>query len=159
VTQNLFAPQAEENGHLGYYEGRMRNLPALMVGKIFLTPKYLGFHAYEVRSSGLFRKAQLVPSGKVLGIAMDKVVEVSIEAGVRSKKSRPNWKDGEDFEKKASGEKPINARPKPLDGREKYRQMMVTCETDDGLEVAMFEVADPQLLVDKMKNLRQKPKM
>lgn len=158
MSQNLFAPQSEEGGHLGYYEGSMRSLPPLMVGKIFLTPKYLGFHAFEIRASGVLGKTQLIPTGKVLGISMDKVVDISIEGGVRSKRSRPNWRDTKDFERKANGERAINARPRPLDSSEKYRQLMVTCETDDGLEVAMFEVADPQLIVDRIKNLRAKPR-
>jgi len=158
MTQNLFPPHPDEAGQFCYYEGRMRNLPPLMVGKIFLTPKYVGFHAYEVRTSGLRGRAQLVPSGKVVGISMEKIVDVSIESSFRSKKSRPNWKDGDDFEKKAGGERPLNGKPGPLGGGERYRQLMVTCEEEGGLEVAMFEVVDPQLLAERIKNFRLKPK-
>jgi len=158
LTQNLFAAKSEETGYLGYYEGRMHNLPPLMVGKIFLTPKYLGFHAYETAASGILGKPHLVPTGKVLGISMDKVVDVSIEEGVRSKKSKPNWRDGKDFGRKAAGERQVNAKPRPLDANERYKQLIVTCETDNGLEVAMFEVADPQLLADKIKNFGAKPR-
>ncbi|MDV3294105.1 MAG: hypothetical protein LYZ70_07525 [Nitrososphaerales archaeon] len=159
MSQNLLAAQSEDAGYMGYYEGTMHGLPPLMVGKVFVTAKYLGFHAFEVRSSGILAKPRLVPTGKVLGISMDKVVDVTVEGGVRSKKSRPNWKDAKDFEKKSAGEKPINGRAKPLDSTEKYRQLMVTCETENGLEVALFEVADPQLLVDKVKNLRSKARI
>ena len=126
MTQNPALPRADENGTLAYYEGRMSRLPPLMVGKLFLTPKYLGFHSYEVRSRGLFGKGHLAPSGKVLTIEMGKVVDVSIESGVRSNGSRPNWEDTSDFEKKASGEKAINDSPRPIDGKEKYKQLMVT---------------------------------
>ena len=35
---------------------------------------------------------------------------------------------------------------------------MVTCEAESGLEIAIFEVADPQLLADKIKNLKVKPR-
>ena len=157
MTQNLTPPKADEQGNFAYYEGRMSRLPPLMVGKLFLTPKYLGFHSYEVRSRGLFGRGHLAPSGKVITIAMDKVVDVSIESGVRSRKSRPNWEDAPDFERKASGEKAINDSPSPITGKEKYKQLMVTCETDNGLEVAMFEVADPQALADRIDAFRAKP--
>jgi len=156
LSQNLIATQSEENGHLGYYEGTMQGLPPLMVGKLFVTQKYLGFHAYEIRSSGMLEKAQLIPTGKVLGLAMDKIVDVAVEGGVRSRRSRPNWKDRKDFERKATGEKPINAKGRPLDANEKYRQLMVTCETEHGLEVALFEVVDPELLASKVENFRTK---
>ncbi|MDV3244916.1 MAG: hypothetical protein LYZ66_07090 [Nitrososphaerales archaeon] len=159
MSQNLSMTQSEDSGYLGYYEGTMRHLPPLMVGKIFLTPKYLGFHAFEIRASGLLEKSRLIPTGKVLGISVDKIVDVTVEEGVRSKKSRPNWKDGKDFERKAAGEKKINANARPLDSKEKYRQLMVTCETEQGLEVAMFEVADPQLLADKIRNFRSKTRI
>lgn len=155
MSQNLSLAPSEETGYVGYYEGVMGNLPKLMVGKLFLTTKYLGFHAFEIRSSGILEKARLIPTGKVLGLPLDKVVDVTVEGGVRSKKSRPNWRDRRDFERKASGEKPFNAKPKPLDSLEKYRQLMVTCETEKGLEVAMFEVADPQLVADKIKDNRK----
>jgi hypothetical protein len=158
VSQGLYLPQSEDKALLGYYEGSMHGLPPLMVGKIFLTAKYLGFHTCEIRTSGLFGRPSLMPTGKVLGIAMDKVVDISVEPGVRSKTSRPNWKDAKDFERKALGERPINTKPGPLAGSEKFRQLMVTCETDNGLEVAMFEVADPQLLADEIKKLRTKPR-
>ncbi len=147
----------EDAGYLGYYEGTMQGLPPLVVGKVFLTPKYLGFHTFEIRSSGMLGKTNMVPTGKVLGIAMDRIVSVAVEGGVRSKKSRPDWKDSKDFERKATGEKPINTPARPLDSSEKYRQLMVTCETEHGLEVALFEVADPQLLVDRIKSYRSKP--
>ncbi|MDG6898695.1 MAG: hypothetical protein JRN24_03045 [Nitrososphaerota archaeon] len=159
MSQNVFLPQSEEAGYLGYYEGKLQNLPPLMVGRIFLTPKYLGFRAYEVRVSGMLGKPQLVPTGKVLGIEMDKVVDLALEGGVRSRKSRPNWRDAKDFERKASGERRLNAKPRPLDGAEKYRQLIVTCETETGLEAAIFEVADPQLLLDKIKNVKAKPRI
>ena len=156
MSQNLFVTQAEEGGFLGYYEGMMSSLPRLMVGKLFLTPKYIGFHAFDLRSTGLLAKSRLVPTGKVVGISMDKVVDVTLEEGVRSKKSRPNWRDAADFERKASGEKPFNAKPKALDAVERYGQVMITCETEHGLEVAMFEVADPKLVADKIRNYRAK---
>ena len=159
MSQNLFVTQAEETGYLGYYEGMMSNLPKLLVGKLFLTPKYIGFHVFEARSSGFFGKSKLIPTGKVLGLSMDKLVDVSVETGVRSKKSRPNWRDSDDFERKATGEKPFNAKSKPLDASEKYSQVMVTCETEHGLEVAMFEVSDPQLVMDKIKNYRAKQRV
>ena len=157
MTQNLALPKADEGGNIAYYEGRMSRLPPLMVGKIFLTPKYLGFHSYEVRKRGLFGRGHLAPSGKVLTVAMDKVVDVSIESGVRAKKSRPNWEDASDFEKKANGEKVVNDSPRPIDSKERYTQLMVTCETENGLEVAMFEVADPQALADSIDAFRAKP--
>jgi hypothetical protein len=159
MSQNLFATQTEESGFLGYYEGVMSNLPRLLVGKLFLTPKYIGFHTFEVRSSGLLGKARLMPTGKVVGIAMDKVVDVSVEEGVRSKKSRPNWRDPNDFERKLSGEKPFNSKPRPLDSAERYSQVMITCETEHGLEVAMFEVADAKLVTDKIRNHRAKQRI
>jgi hypothetical protein len=159
MSQNVFITQAEETGFLGYYEGVMSSLPRLMVGKLFLTPKYIGFHAFEVRSTGLLGKARLIPTGKVVGISIDKVVDVTVEEGVRSKKSRPNWRDPNDFERKASGEKQFNSKPKPLDSNERFHQVMVTCETESGLEVAMFEVADPKLVADKMRNYRAKQRI
>lgn len=158
MSQRNSAPQAEENGFLGYYEGKAHGLPPLMVGKLFLTSRYLGFHTYEVRSSGLFRKAQLAPTGKVLAIGMDKLVDVSIEQGTRSKKSRPNWRDADDFEAKSAGEKALNDGPGILGSTERFRQLMVTYESENGLEVAMFEVADPQAVADKIKSLNAKPR-
>lgn len=158
MTQAILT-QSEDGGYLGYYEGAMHSLPPLMVGKIFLTPKYLGFHAFEIHASGLLEKARLRPTGKVLGISVDKIVDVTVEGGIRSKKSRPNWKDSRDFQKKATGEKQINAKAKPLDSKEKYRQVMVTCETEHGLEVAMFEVADPELVAEKIRNYKAKPRV
>ena len=105
MSQTVVLPQAETAGYLGYYEGKMPKLPPLMVGKVFLTPKYLGFHSYEIRTLGLLGKPQLTPTGKVLGIEMDKIVDLAVESGVRSRKSRPNWKDPKYFQRKANGER------------------------------------------------------
>lgn len=159
MSRNMFVPQAEETGFPGYYEGAMTSLPRLMVGKLFLTPKYIGFHAFEARSTGLLGKPRLIPTGKVVGISMDKVVDVAVEEGIRSRKSRPNWREPNDFEKKVSGEKQFNAKPRPLDSVERFGQVMVTCETEHGLEVAMFEVADPNLVAGKIKNYRAKQRV
>ena len=153
MTVNLPLPPSDDAGTIAYYEGKMTRFPPLMVGKLFLTPRYLGFHSYEVKHRGLFGKGHLAPSGKVLTIPMDKVVDVSTETGERSKRSRPNWEDASDFEKKLNGEKPVNDSPSPIAGKEKYKQLMITCETESGLEVAMFEVTDPQALADKIRGI------
>jgi hypothetical protein len=159
MSQDLFLSQAEETSFMGYYEGAMGGLPRLMVGKLFLTAKYIGFHAFEVRTAGMLSKPRLIPTGKAVGISMDKVVDISVEQGIRSKKSRPNWANPGDFERKVNGEREFNTKPKPLDSAERYGQVIVTCETERGLEVAMFEVADPQLVAGKIKNYRAKPRV
>jgi len=144
-------------GVLAYYEGMMSGLPRVMVGKLLVTPKYLAFHSYEIRSLGLFEKPRLVPTGRVLGLQVEKIVDVSVETHVRGKGSRPNWKDRNDFEKKAAGEKQLNARPRPLEASQRYKQLMITHETERGLEVAMFEVDDPEMIVEAIRNTRPKP--
>lgn len=134
----------------------MKKAPRLMVGRLFLTDKYIGFHSFKVHYSGVLERPRLVPTGRVLGLPMDKVVELSVEEGVRSKRSRPNWTIKKDFERKVSGERPLNAKPRPLDSAEKYRQVMITSETENGLEVALFEVDDADEVAERIRTLRAK---
>jgi hypothetical protein len=116
-----------------------------MVGKLMLNPRYLIFHAYEARYSGVFQAGRLSSTGQVLSIALDTIVDVVVESGVRAKRSRPNWKNKEDFEKKVSGERAINTHPGMLDEPERYSTLMLTIETETegGVEIARFEVQNP----------------
>lgn len=158
MTQNITLNSTASKGSLAYYEGVMSNLPRLMVGKILLTQGYLAFHSYELRSGGLIGEPKLVPTGRVFGFELSKIIDVTVETNVRARRSRPNWKDRHDFEKKVDGEKSINARPRPLDASEKFKQLLVTYETENGLEVGMFELDDPELMLNSIRNYQAKRK-
>jgi len=114
-----------------------------MVGRLLLNSKYLAYHICDIHPGGLFQPARLTASGRVLAIPIEKIIDVSVERGIRSKRSRPNWRDKRDFERKSSGERLLNLPPGPLDSSENYQETMVTTETDNGVEVAIFEVENP----------------
>jgi len=115
-----------------------------MVGKLLLNSRYLIFHIYEPRYTGILQTARLHSTGRVLSIPLSSVMDVSIESGVRAKRSRPNWKNKDDFEKKSSGERPINSHPGFLDDVENYSKLMLTIETEGEVQIASFEVQNPQ---------------
>ena len=122
-----------------------------MVGKLILNSRYVIFHIYEPRYSGLLQNARLASTGKVMSLPLDKIVDVSVETGVRARSSRPNWKSRDDFERKMSGEKAINSHPGLLDGSEKYSKILLTVETENGIEIASFEVSNPQAWEQSLK--------
>jgi hypothetical protein len=123
-----------------------------MVGKLMLNPRYLIFHIYEPRYSGVLQTARLNSTGRVLSIALDTIMDVTIESGVRARRSRPNWKNKEDFERKSSGERAINSHPGFLDDPENYSRLTLTIETGNGVEIAAFEVQNPQAWEQKLKS-------
>jgi hypothetical protein len=129
---------------IAYYEGNLASFPRLMVGRLTLNSKYLAFHIYDVYQGGVLQGSRLIPTGKVLAIPMGKIVDVSIERGVRSRRSRPNWRDKNDFQRKVAGERQLNIPPGVLEGSENYTQLMITMETENGVEIVIFEVENPQ---------------
>lgn len=133
---------------LAYYTGAVRGMPKLMVGKLVLTPRYLGYQVHEVQSVGVIGKGRLRPSEKVYSFPLERVVSVKVEGGKRAKKSRPKWTDAEDYNKKASGEKGINTPPKPLDPSERFSILVVTMESEYGVEIARFELNNPEEWAD-----------
>lgn len=122
-----------------------------MVGKLVLNPRYLVFHIYEPRYMGLLQNGRLASTGRVMSIAIPTILDVAVETGVRAKKSRPNWKNKEDFTKKSSGERAINTHPGLLDASENYSRVLLTVETESGVEIASFEVQNPQALEQSLK--------
>lgn len=125
-----------------YYEGNLSGFPRLLVGRLMLTKNFLAFHQYDVEKAGLLERARLRQTGNIISIPLDKIVSVSVEQGVRASKSKPNWKNADDFLKKSIGERPLNIKPRLLDSAERYARLVVTIETDYGVEVAYFEVDD-----------------
>jgi hypothetical protein len=128
---------------MAYYLGNLTSFLKLMVGRLLLNSKYLAYHICEIHQGGLFQPARLTATGRVLAIPIEKIIDVSVERGIRSKKTRPNWKDRGDFERKAAGERRLNLPPGPLDSSEHYQEIMITAETENGVEVAIFEVDNP----------------
>ncbi len=123
-----------------------------MVGKLILNSRYLIFHIYEPRYTGVLQTARLNSTGRVVSIPLTKVVDVTVESGTRARRSRPNWKSKEDFERKSSGERAINTHPGFLDDSESYSRVMLTVETEGGVEIASFEVQNPQAWERSLKN-------
>lgn len=128
---------------MAYYLGNLSSFSPLMVGRLLLNSKYLAFHICDIHPGGIFQSARLTATGRVLAIPVEKIMDVSVERGVRSKRSRPNWRDKRDFDRKAAGERRVNFPPGPLESSEHYQQIMITTETEGGLEVAIFEVDNP----------------
>lgn len=126
-----------------YYEGMMTGLPRLMAGKLMLTKKYLAFHQYEVEKAGLLEKPRLRQTTNIVSIPLERVVAVTVEHGVRATKSRPNWKNPDDFLHKANGDRQFNVKPGFLYPSERYAKLVVTVESDYGVEMACFEVEEP----------------
>ena len=124
------------------------------MGKLILNPRYLIFHTYEARYVGVLQTGRLNSTGRVMSIALDTIVDVTVEQGVRARRSRPNWKNKEDFEKKSSGERAINVHPGFLDDAESYSTLMLTIETETegGVEIARFEVQNPLAWEQSLKN-------
>src|SRR5438105_4224174 len=123
-----------------------------MVGKIVLNPRFLVFYVYEPRYTGVLQKARLTSTGRVLSLALSSILDVAVESGVRARRSRPNWKNKDDFEKKSLGERAINSHPGFLDESEAYATVTITAETGNGVEVASFEVQNPHALEQSLKN-------
>ena len=122
-----------------------------MVGRLIVNSRYVIFHIYEPHYRGVLQNGTLVSTGRVLSIPLDKVVDVSVESGVRARSSRPNWKNKDDFERKASGERAINRHPGFLDDSENYSRIMLTVETENGVEIASFEVQNAQAWEQSLK--------
>jgi hypothetical protein len=126
-----------------YYEGMMAGLPKLMVGKLMLTKKYIAFHQYEVEKVGLLERPRLKQTTNTVSIPLDRIISVSVEQGVRATKSRPNWKNPDDFMRKSSGERQINVKPRLLNSSERYSRLVLTVESEYGVEMAYFELDEP----------------
>jgi len=139
-----------------YYEGHLASYPNVMVGKLILNTRYLVFMIHEPKYAGILETPRLTSSGRVLSIRLSSIVDVMVESGVRAKSSRPNWKNRADFEKKSSGEREINRHPGFLDDSESYSKLMLTIETERGVEIASFEVQHPQAWEQSIKEQMQK---
>jgi hypothetical protein len=135
---------AEGRDSFVYYEGHLASHPGLMVGKLVLNQRYLIFHIHVPQYAGVLQNGRLASTGKIIALPLERVIDVFVEGGVRSKKSRPNWKSKDDFARKTSGEKPINEQPAFLDSSERYHRLVVTVETENGVEVANFEVPNAE---------------
>ncbi len=142
MSQNLLNSLRSRDS-MAYYLGNLGSYPRLMIGRLLLTSRYLAYHICDIHPGGVFQQARLTASGRVLAIPIEKIIDVSVERGVRSKRTRPNWKDKKDFDRKATGDKQLNLPPGPLDSSERYQEIMVTTETERGIEVAIFEVENP----------------
>ena len=105
----------------------MASYPHIMVGKLILNPRYLIFHIYEPRDAGILQYGRLTSTGRVLSIPLTTILDATVESGVRARRSRPNWKNKDDFEKKTSGERAINTHPGFLDDSESYSRLMLCC--------------------------------
>lgn len=140
----------ESKSTTAYYEGYLRGHPPLMAGKLMLVPKYLVFHVYDVRAVGILERAKLIHTGKTISIPLHKIVDATAERRLRSRWSRPNWKDKRDFDKKANGERGLNEPPRPLDTAETYEQVVITVEADSGVEIVAFEVEDAERWVSSI---------
>src|SRR2546422_8795464 len=123
-----------------------------MVGKLILNSRFLVFPLYEPRSTGVLQNGRLTSTGRLLSIGLSTILDVVVETGVRSRRSRPNWKSKDDFEKKSLGQRPINAHPGFLEESESYATIMLTAETGNGVEIATFEVHNPHALEQSLKN-------
>ncbi|MCS4539666.1 MAG: hypothetical protein HYU03_03130 [Thaumarchaeota archaeon] len=145
MSQNLLNSlnSLRSRDSMAYYLGNLASFPRLMIGRLLLNSKYLAYHICDIHPGGVFQPARLTATGRVLAIPIEKIIDVSVEGGVRSKRTRPNWKDKRDFDRKASGERQLNIPPRPLDSSEHYQEIMVTTETENGVEVAIFEVDNP----------------
>jgi hypothetical protein len=142
---------AVSNGAFVYYEGHLSAHPHVMVGKLLLNSRYLIFHIYQPHYAGVLQNARLVSTGRVLSIPLSSIVDAGIESGVRAKSSRPNWKNKDDFEKKSSGDRMINRHPGFLEEPESFSRVMLTVETESGVEIASFEVQNPQGLLQSLR--------
>jgi hypothetical protein len=129
-----------------------------MVGKLMLNSRYLMFHIYEPRYTGVLQAARLISSGRVLSIPLGSIVDIAVESGVRARSSRPNWKNKDDFEKKSSGERAMNSHPGFLDDSENYSTLMLTIENERGVEIARFEVQNPKAWEQSLRNSVPKSK-
>ncbi len=123
-----------------------------MVGKLILNSRYLIFHIYEPRYVGVLQNGRLTSTGRVLSVSLATVLDVTVEWGGRARRSRPNCNNTDDFEKKSSGERGINTHPGFLDDSENYSRLLITTETENGVEIATFEVQNPQALEQSIKN-------
>ncbi len=135
-----------------YYEGHLASYPQVMVGRLVLNPKYLVFIIYEPRYAGLLQSPRLASAGRVLSIALDKVINVNVESGVRARKSRPNWRNKGEWERMSSGERAFNSHPGILDDAERYSRLSLTVETSHGVEISAFEVQYPQAWEQALKD-------
>lgn len=148
MSQISVPPRFPPEETLAYYIGALQGMPGLMVGKLILTPRFLGYHVYEVESVGVVGKGRLRPSEKVFSFPLERIVSARVEEGARAKKSRPRWTDADDFSKKAAGERAINTPPKLLDSAERFSTLVLTMESESGVEMARFELNNPREWVD-----------
>jgi len=129
-----------------------------MVGKLILNSRFLVFHIYEPKYAGLLQNGRLTSTGRLLSIGLDTILDIAVESGVRSRGSRPNWKNKDDFEKKSNGLRAINAHPGFLDEHEAFSTLMITTETGNGVEIASFDIPNPHALEQSLRNQIAKSK-
>ena len=63
------------------------------------------------------------------------ILDVAVESSVRARRSRPNWKNKDDFHRKSSGQRAVNSHPGFFDDSETYSKLMLTVETGSGVEI------------------------
>jgi|BEDMetMinimDraft_2_1075160.scaffolds.fasta_scaffold00153_12 hypothetical protein len=126
-----------------YYEGMITGLPKLMVGKLTLTKEYITFHQYEVEKVGLLERPRLKQTKNIIFIPLDRIVSVTVQQGIRAVRSKPNWKNPDDFVRKSNGERQLNMKPRLLDSSEKYSRLVLTVESEYGVDMAYFELEEP----------------
>ncbi len=64
-----------------YYEGHLSSYPNIMVGKLILNSRYLIFHIYEPRYTGVLQTARLNSTGRVLSLGLNTIMDVTVESG------------------------------------------------------------------------------
>ena len=121
-----------------------------MAGTLTLDSRNLIFQIYEQRYTAVLQYGQLASTGKMISISLSNIVDVSVEPWSPSRGSS-SGPDGEDpfsvVVATAAGTGTVEGGPSGYRRyQEKHVKLMITAETQAGVEVVRFDVQHPESL-------------
>jgi hypothetical protein len=151
MSQESLQLQRAATARLVYYEGELASHPYVMAGTLTLDSRNLIFQIYEQRYTAVLQYGQLASTGKMISISLSNIVDVSVEPWSPSRGSS-SGRDGEDpfsIGVAATAGSGTTAEGGPSGYQryqEKHVKLMITAETQAGVEVVRFDVQHPESL-------------
>jgi hypothetical protein len=134
---------------LVYYEGDLASHPYVMAGTLTLDSRNLIFQIYEQRYTAVLQYGQLASTGKMISISLGNIVDVSVEPWSRSRGSKSDQEDGDPFRiitVASGGSGTESGRSGYRHDHEHHVKLMISAETQAGVEVVRFDVQHPESL-------------
>lgn len=140
-----------------WYYGGDPSFNKVALGHLIITDKkILFFEQKTVALSQLLSDVSTETLGLAFTVPLDMLKSAKIETRVRSRGSRPVWRDASVYRKIVSGRRPVNKPAGMLDRKERYFVLIISVNRGKNMvDNLVFEVANPLDWIMVLKKQRE----